>query len=719
MGKSFYGLCSTILGMLFTDYSDYGLSGPRLLLAFLLLALQLVLFAVVLCPLALFYLFGLLITTGISLWRLIERDYGKSDGGGGGGANLEPALNVLYALVLFQGVLFCYRFASRFPGKRLAGLVAVSYGFRDRKEMVIEYLRETKTGCEKDPSFAKGRNLVTFAVALIRPESSSSEYKSGAMILDKILEQKELQEQHALIRKLVGSPSSRKVMKKLLRSLRSSSQYNREVRVLAARIVAHLADEISLVSFPDGLGCISSLLDTTITEHQDDDGAGAAPSSHYKELMVQGLLILDKLAADEHNRRVISTEDGLLSRAMAAISADLLHRIDHDTWSDVTAASLQFMCRLVTAPGETGAKLRSDIFKNKDAISTMEKILKCDKCSEELHILVIKILTVLPMDASSSMTTESREKFTKLLVDIFTDENKDSSIRQMGGEALAMLSDQSESNAAIIFKESDTVVKDLTTMILDASKNRGYRISAAQILEHLYIRYKKDDDYLKKITEAMKDVLPEVLKEIFLFPTDQGEMQTETTEKETEGAKFSTPNPDIERGQDAVGSQDDVSVNEQNDDANEQNVNRKLHAVLLSLSAAIFEKVIKDGNDLVQLVGTIAPGDSASSFASKLKNMVEGNSGARANCLRILKITSRMIIQLIKLDGLYIEGELESLLNSLSNASRKMLELEGLMMFSSSDPSKMKPISSLVEEAQGLLEEKKRQVQNLATTPVP
>jgi hypothetical protein len=48
------------------------------------------------------YLYGLYISAGISLWRLIERDYG--------GDNLkQSALDVLYTLALLQGVIFGYR----------------------------------------------------------------------------------------------------------------------------------------------------------------------------------------------------------------------------------------------------------------------------------------------------------------------------------------------------------------------------------------------------------------------------------------------------------------------------------------------------------------------------------------------------------------------------------------------------------------------------------
>ncbi|EAY78489.1 hypothetical protein OsI_33581 [Oryza sativa Indica Group] len=208
-----------------------------------------------------------------------------------------------------------------------------------------------------------------------------------------------------------------------------------------------------------------------------------------------------------------------------------------------------------------------------------------------------------------------------------------------------------------------------------------------------------------------------VLKEILLFPPKQEEKKTDKAEKETDGAKLPAQNPDPEKGPDPVVSQDEGNVNEQKDDINNKNVDRKLHAALLSLSAALFEKSITDDTALTQLADKIVPGDSAFSFPRELKKMVERNSDATANCLRIMKITSRMIISLIKLNGGYVQTEVESLLESLSKASDNMLELEGLMMFSSSDHSTTKPFNSLVKEAQDCLEEKKKHAQILVTTP--
>ncbi|KAE8768865.1 hypothetical protein D1007_59629 [Hordeum vulgare] len=175
-----------------------------------------------------------MITGGISLWRLILRDYGEVDGG----ANLQPALNVLYSLALFQGVLFCYRFFSY---------------------------------------------------------SAGDGYLSGARILDTLLAQSELTEQHSMIAQLIGSASCSQIVENLLQALDSRSRQDKEIMELAARILVKLAGEIHLKKFPQVIPCISSLLETSQRQPDDD----SAPSGEFKLLMKQGLLILDSLAADK------------------------------------------------------------------------------------------------------------------------------------------------------------------------------------------------------------------------------------------------------------------------------------------------------------------------------------------------------------------------------------------------------------------------------------
>jgi hypothetical protein len=474
---------------------------------------QQLVFGVILCPLAALYLCGLVITGGISLWRLILRDYGNVDGD----ANLLPALNVLYSLAMFQAVLFCYRFFSYSAGDGLVDKVAKEYQLgKSARRSVEEYLRQTRNGCAKDPSFVKERNLVTYAVGLMNSESSGTgSFLSGARILDALLAQPNLKGQHIMIAQLIGSASCSHIVEKLLQALDSRSRQDKEIMELAARIVAHLAGEIHLNRFRQGISCISSLFETSQRQPDDD----SAPSGEFKVLMLQGLVILDRLAADKQNCRAICQASSLLFKITAPISSDMLHLIDHKEWSHIAAASLQVMCRILTSPGWTGNNLRVHILKNDpQVVRSMERILECDNCEEKLCILAIKILTQLPMgtaprvDKESQVKSilESQGKIIKMLAGIFTSENKDSSIRKLAGEALAMLSKR----CPIIFlKENGGFVGDLSKMLLCSGDNT-YRISAAETLQHLCIHYEENDEYFKTLMQAMKDVTIKVISSI-------------------------------------------------------------------------------------------------------------------------------------------------------------------------------------------------------------
>ena len=88
-------------------------------------------------------------------------------------------------------------------------------------------------------------------------------------------------------------------------------------------------------------------------------------------------------------------------KIMAPVTSDLLHNIDHGAWSDIVEKSLKVMRQLGSAPGETGRKLQREISSNKEAINTMERILKCDQCDAELQKQAMGILTQLSMDTLS------------------------------------------------------------------------------------------------------------------------------------------------------------------------------------------------------------------------------------------------------------------------------------------------------------------------------
>ncbi|KAF7019185.1 hypothetical protein CFC21_032386 [Triticum aestivum] len=267
-------------------------------------------------------LFGLLITTLISILGLIRDDhYGDT---GEGRVNMDPAHNILYVLCLAQGALFMYRIALFLSRERIVKKVSRAYGFQDDGHAVSCYLDEIRKGYSKKISSARERNLITYAIELMESKSPRS-CLSGALILDRLLTRKhpdeikapDLPKQHEpsdlsemagaplvekdmknkkqrkkkreeirekrgewrkkrqqnqqteeeiivvqrrMIRRLIGSAASTHILQKLLHTLDSWRPFDKRMREAAARIVEHVASGIRLVQFPRGIQCISSLL---------------------------------------------------------------------------------------------------------------------------------------------------------------------------------------------------------------------------------------------------------------------------------------------------------------------------------------------------------------------------------------------------------------------------------------------------------------------------
>lgn len=575
-------------------------------------AIQYLVFIVILCPIFILYISGPYIPIWLAAWRLKSHDYASTDDGDTSIANLKVALDVLYILAVAQGALFYYMTICALAGKALVKLVILQYNFSAQASTSVwGYLEDTRKGCSKDPSFARGRNLVTYAVHLIKSESAERNL-SGIRILDTVIllqatsqgvipsswNRDQLIAQHMVIKQIGPAASSGEIMQKLLQMLDSISPYSKEMRKRAARIVAYLAGDIHLEQFPRGIEYIASLLDTfeehnllepyqrdwlhNNPEHDDwykearhlrpgvssanrlEEDNDVTPFDGYKLLVLQGLLILEKVAAHESSCIIISNTKGLLSKIMAPISTDLLHSTDHGILSmSLTEGSLRVMCQLASAPGEIGSKLRLQMFNHIGVMSATERILKCPECGGRIHEKAMEMLTQLYMDTSLRLDpSSSRESFINMLLDIFLKVNytmdmdrcrenyeanqdimrdvtlianraqdftlqncftgdmiaeidrflascKEHDMAEAAAVALVWLSSEMESSAAIILK-CDGIMESLIGLLLNDNDNTYRPVVAAVLLERLCINYTRDDEYLTKVKKVLTDVMPKV-----------------------------------------------------------------------------------------------------------------------------------------------------------------------------------------------------------------
>ncbi|KAF2907710.1 hypothetical protein DAI22_12g118800 [Oryza sativa Japonica Group] len=657
------------------------------------------------------YLYGLYISAGISLWRLIERDYG--------GDNLkQSALDVLYTLALLQGVIFGYRetFAN-FKGS-LVDAVSLQYDEPDLGVAVLQYLQEIRSGCAKNPSFAAGRNLVTFAVDLLESKSGDG-YVRGLEILGALLRLPIMETsansgdrrrrrvqlgQLVLIRQqLTASASFGHIVHRLLVTLGPRSPYNRRIRECAATIVLHVAGEILVEQFRRGIHCISSLLDpygqcclshdrrrpawlpeaygrSTVLEpyerewlmetwkssrgcdQEHDRPDRLSPESdekdddHCKDMMFLGMLILGALAVDDVNRTAMANSRGLIAKLIAPIMSK----------------SLQVMNLLVDAPGEAGTDLRHEMLGNKKAISAMEAILECDQCGEKLQMLAMEILAALAI-VDSGKDCASREEFVQMLLCAFSDCSRGIGVRAAAAaEALVMLSSKMEGSAMIIMKANNNSVDNLVKILLDRDNIILFRVATAVILERLCANYTEDDECLQNLKGVMTKAMPKVLAEVLhCRPTGQ-ELQTET-----EPRSIVAQETDIENPSDYLQDNDSLS-------SHVPNFNMKSQCIqfLLQLCVTICDKFTFSYQDLNQQFYATCHGVDKFSVWRKLKEIVETNNDPKVDSLRIAQHTTKMVISMMKNEGSYVDEDLQSLMQSLSLASKTMSDISTALCFS-------------------------------------
>uniref|UniRef100_M8BSS1 Uncharacterized protein n=1 Tax=Aegilops tauschii TaxID=37682 RepID=M8BSS1_AEGTA len=650
---------------------------------------------------------GLYVTTGLSLWRLIEHDYGDADGDPSK-ANMRPALDVLYILLVLQGAILAYRKVTMLlVGDKVATEVAEEYGFKGRDvDLVLDYMKEIRVGCLKDQCFAKGKNLARYAVGLMGPDRSEVAFCEGARILSILLgpvstadKPAELDGQRKLMKELIGCSSSIDyIFNKLLRISRrnpydremlnkSDCKEDREMMKCATRIVLHVAGEISLEQFPQVIQCISTHIGTFEEYHQRAFGSDSAAhdckyekeEGDYVRLVWQGMNIIYMFTADENGCRVISDTRGLLSKIMGPLTSDVLHQtVDHDSWGSLVGESLCVICRLTAAPGKTGARLRCQISINKKAVNSILRIIECDKCYKEHKTVAMAILMKLYMDI------EIREDFVKMLVGIFTNSNEDRSIRILAVEALAKLCFQGESNVMVILQANSDAVDCLIGELAAFNEHNRYLISAAEILENLCIHYTKDDECLKKLKEAMTDLMPKVLSKV--LPGD--------IEDQQKGGAMEGDDPDMGSSTDPEGQG--------------QRVNRETESAVLSLCVTVCDTFISGDQDLVLQF-------DAYSLPRKLREMVERNGDPEITCLKIVKLTIRIVMSMMKHGGNnYLKEDMERLMASLYAAFvRNKRILNTSMVFVSSDddgaattnkPETGRDFESLIDEALGLFD---------------
>ncbi|XBI72857.1 hypothetical protein VPH35_066722 [Triticum aestivum] len=559
-------------------------------------------------------------------------------------------------------------------------------------------IMDTRAKCWRDPASIRGRKLINYAVELLDSESQQ-DYLSGARILDAFIKLE------ADVRSLVVP--SRPKIQKLIDTLGWRSS-DREIRELAARIVAYLAGDIHLTQYPGAIQCISSLLDTSLPYWNNQQGhnhcstqiklkdpmnakdrlifsvrriekrrakkAKTQEGDAWNELILQGMTILEKLAGDQHNCGDLCSTPGLLPKIMAPLHSEtLIQDISINTWADIVNGSLKVVHMLIRAPEWTGRRVHSEISSSKHAMNNLGEILDEGNGNvEELQMRAKEILTELALDMQTDLSKNLIEKQLQYFLTDGKPEENDTKFVMEGlkvtaGKTLALLS-KTATMSGLVVREYENIVE-----LLDAKNKIIYSTIAAEILENLCSRHQMDKEHVKTI------LLPKsVLNSQIEPPTEASQSNVSASGDDAEQQQLCILGNDEEKK-----LSDHRSQTKLTDQANEeQTAMMELQEAFLSLTLAICSELIS-ADDFNVVALTIVPAEGV--FVAKLKTIVEENCEATANSLRIVKLCGRIAVTVMRHGQYSAHFKNQKFMETLSKAPGIMSSLESYMLFAGTD----------------------------------
>uniref|UniRef100_A0A0E0J277 DUF4220 domain-containing protein n=1 Tax=Oryza nivara TaxID=4536 RepID=A0A0E0J277_ORYNI len=570
---------------------------------------------VLLIPLSLLVLHPLLVLYWciiVPATRLSQQDYGQGDGDSSK-ANLKPAMMIFYSLALAQGTLYMLWFILNAGNAMMVRVVASKCDFEKSwgRKSVDQYLSDTKFKCLKDPSSIKDMNLIKFAAGLLDSDSED-DYITGARMLVSFIQKQKLPVK-LLIR------SSRIRTQKLITMLGWTDPADREIRMLAAIIVGHVASNINLSQFPGALQSIGSLLDPRDDlsfydqddQHDHDKGMGRC------QLLVQGLLVIERLTCDHNNCILICRDHCLLSHIRYAIR--LRKKVTFPdmcpVWPKMLKGLLRAMAYLIAGVTEVELETLESIFN--------ELPLGMIMGHKRFPDIMIPTIALYANLLYYRDTTFPSEHFVETMLPVFlscTDIEQGEEITSVWTKVGVLAG---ASLAKLLLKSEDSVIRD---------------------------------DIMKGEQEASTNLVAE----LFLTNSQMGTQAQSgalaiTVEAEHDGVKQFL-------GDNAQTS----SLNRLEHE--EQSNYTELQTTLLHVLASTTEH----GTDcLANVIQKIAPGDGLSRFVGMLKSLVEKHSRVvTEDGLIIIKATAWLIMWMLRRSEFVQEIRQQKIVEALSEATK-------------------------------------------------
>ncbi|CAD6264752.1 unnamed protein product [Miscanthus lutarioriparius] len=338
-----------------------------------------------------------------------------------------------------------------------------------------------------------------------------------------------------------------------------ADERHRDIRLTAARIIANLADNVTVADIPGALKVVCSLLDDEETSGQttsgnggnaagsqptDDEELGHAqdsnggciwvcqswqrmkdkwfiveklPLADQESLPILGMEILEKLAHDINNCAEIANASYLISKIIGLISyRDDNESSNNEQQCSVICASLNFVSRLASTGENIGVTLRQELCKNFFLLNNLECVLEDSRSSPELMKLMIDILTKLALDEDARKEIGCCKMIVWKLMHVFigkdgsTNAYNDQSLRMAAGEALANLTTESPANCLVILEVTGyEIIKDLKNMLCEDE----YIYVPASLLQNI-CAHAKDKLLHQDVSNHLSSAFPMVMENI-------------------------------------------------------------------------------------------------------------------------------------------------------------------------------------------------------------
>ncbi|CAL4990474.1 unnamed protein product [Urochloa decumbens] len=603
----------------------------------------------------------------VSSLRLRNKDFGNE-------RNERPGVMIFYSLALSQGVLYLLWFIL----EKLKSLAV--YKFDDKnlgldRKYIEKYLKDTRSKCLKDLSATEGRNLIAYASGLLDSDHKDK-YLAGAEILNHLISKDKLPNEE-LIR------SSRKRIQKLVLMLSWRDKDYQDVRLLAAKIVLHVAGNISISQFPGTLESVSALIQPSESEtyhvlfhskfeqHIQEDVKRSTVES---ELIVKGLEILDKLDKDRNNALEILRADALLEDILAWIcSKPFIRDREQVKWVDIVRLSFSVLARLASLGGQSAERLRRKIHFElypswvphyaiypkiqQLAIETYSHAFAMDKVGDE---------SSGSPGSGKNEPDMKRKKFVEVVINLFLNREKGQArstpvlpeVRKEAGEALTKLCVYPMNCHCLKLLDAASFLE----VLLLSDELILYRALAADILKRFYA-------HRQATLTGFQSVLNKVLNLLVqLYP----EMET----SRSDGGVHGDNNNVTGISQTA----DQVSSSQQD---NDEEHHARLEAALVRMLYDMHCNTT--GNSFARMIEADRP--AGFDFVVLLKRLIDKNSriGTSAYHLEAVKRTGLLILSMIKSDreGIAMVKKIkhEKIMDSLSRASEDMSGADSRTLF--------------------------------------